>query len=88
MGSLEAAVLEQLWARPEGATPAAVHDALGADLAYTTVMTILTRLWKKGLVDREPQGRSFAYRPLVSEAELVASAWASPSSRRATVEPH
>jgi predicted transcriptional regulator len=72
MGSLETAVLEQLWSHPNGATPAEVHDALGADLAYTTVMTILARLWKKGLAEREPRGRSFAYRPMVSEAELAA----------------
>ena len=72
MGSLEATVLEYLWGTPEGATPAEVHDELGADLAYTTVTTILTRLWKKGLVDREPRGRSFSYAPNVSEAEHVA----------------
>jgi len=72
MGSLETTVLEQLWATPGGATPAQVHEALGTDLAYTTVMTVLTRLWKKGLVDRSPYGRSFTYRPVVSEAELAA----------------
>ncbi|MDQ6837038.1 MAG: BlaI/MecI/CopY family transcriptional regulator [Actinomycetota bacterium] len=53
-------------------TPAEVRAALDKELAYTTVMTILTRLWQKGLTDREQQGRSFVYRPLVSEAELVA----------------
>ena len=72
MGSLETTVLEHLWATPSGATPAEVHAALGTDLAYTTVMTILTRLWKKELVEREPHGRSFKYRPVVSEAELAA----------------
>jgi predicted transcriptional regulator len=71
MGSLETSVLEQLWTHRDGATPAEVHDAL-ADLAYTTVMTILTRLWKKGRVDRTPRGRTFVYRAVVTEAELVA----------------
>jgi predicted transcriptional regulator len=45
---------------------------MGAGLAYTTIMTIMTRLWAKGLVDREPQGRAFRYRPKVTEAELAA----------------
>lgn len=72
MGSLEAAILAELWARPDGSTPADVHAALGSELAYTTVMTILTRLWKKGLADRERQGRAFLYRATVSEAALAA----------------
>ena len=41
-------------------------------LAYTTVMTILTRLWRKGLVVRTRCGRAFAYEPALSEAELTA----------------
>ncbi|MDQ6785172.1 MAG: BlaI/MecI/CopY family transcriptional regulator [Actinomycetota bacterium] len=49
-----------------------VRGALEKELAYTTVMTILTRLWQKGLAEREQQGRRFVYRPLLSEAELVA----------------
>lgn len=71
-GSLEAEVLAALWASEDGATPRQVHDTMGAGLAYTTVMTTMTRLWTKGLVDREPQGRAFRYRPKVTEAELAA----------------
>lgn len=72
-GTLERMVLEQLWLRPEGATPREVKDALGEDLAYTTVMTILARLWKKGLAERELSGRAFRYRALRNEAELAAT---------------
>lgn len=72
-GSLEADVLGQLWLRPDGATPGEVLDGLGSDLAYTTVMTILLRLWKKGLVERHRRGRAFAYRALVTEADLAAN---------------
>lgn len=72
MGALEGEVLERLWARGSEATPAQVRDDLGGDLAYTTVMTILTRLWRKGLVERERRGRAYAYRPLMSESELAA----------------
>jgi predicted transcriptional regulator len=72
MGALEHDVLLVLWGMADGGTPADVLDALGQDLAYTTVMTILTRLWQKGLVERERRGRAYLYRPAVSEAELTA----------------
>lgn len=72
MGSLEREVMERLWAHSEGVTPARVREELTRDLAYTTVMTILARLWKKGLVDRERQGRAYAYRAIVSEGDLAA----------------
>ena len=47
-------------------------DALDRKLAYTTTMTILVRLYKKGLVEREPAGRAFAYRPRVSRDQRAA----------------
>ncbi len=72
MGSLENEVLGQLWARRAPATATEVLNALGSDLAYNTVQTILTRLWQKGLVDRQPKGRAFAYEPIYTEAELAA----------------
>lgn len=72
MGALEAEVLEQLWGFGRPATPSDVLDGLDSDLAYTTIMTILTRLWEKGLVTREREGRAFAYLPVFSEAELAA----------------
>jgi predicted transcriptional regulator len=72
MGALEHEVLSELWALSKPATPAVVLDALGVDLAYTTVMTILTRLWQKGLVTRKRSGRAYAYSPAFSEAELTA----------------
>ena len=72
-GSLETKVLAQLWARPSGATPGEVLDGLGTELAYTTVMTVLIRLWKKGLVDRSSRGRAYAYRAVITEADLAAS---------------
>ncbi len=72
MGALEHEVLSELWALGEPATPATVLDALGSELAYTTVMTILTRLWQKGLVTRKRSGRAFAYSPALTEAELTA----------------
>ncbi len=65
-------MLAVLWdATGQLLTPSEVNERLGSGLAYTTVMTVLSRLWKKGLVDRVQQGRAFAYRPAVSESELA-----------------
>jgi predicted transcriptional regulator len=72
MGALEREVLRLLWSAREPLTPGQVADALGADTAYTTAMTVLTRLWQKGLVDRQPAGRAYAYSAQISEAELAA----------------
>jgi predicted transcriptional regulator len=72
-GELEHEVLVALWAAPDALTPADALAELGGSLAYTTVLTILGRLWKKGLVTRERRGRAYAYRPVMSEAELAAS---------------
>ena len=70
-GELEADVLAILWASDTALTPAEVAAALATDLAYTTVMTVLTRLWKKDLAERIPQGRGYAYRAAVTETELA-----------------
>lgn len=74
-GELEARVLRALWAADGPCTPRDVHAALGPEheLAYTTVMTILVRLWQKGMLDREPSGRSYTYRPVESQDERVAT---------------
>lgn len=72
MGSLETEIMEVLWTSDCACTPAQVRDVVGTDLAYTTVMTTLTRLWQKGLVAREKRGRAYAYRAVSSEADLLA----------------
>ena len=71
-GELEAEVLAALWASPTPLSPADVQEAVGGDLAYTTVMTILVRLLAKGAIERSKVGRSFQYRPVVAEADVVA----------------
>ena len=71
-GELEADVLAALWASPEPMVPAEVQAAVGGDLAYTTVMTILVRLHDKGVIQREKLGRAYAYRPVVEETTVVA----------------
>jgi predicted transcriptional regulator len=71
-GDLEAAVLRAVWAAPQPVSAAQVRDALGGADAYTTVLTVLTRLWDKGLLDRERHGRTHRYRAVVGEAEVTA----------------
>lgn len=75
MGQLEAQVLDVLWDREAWLTPGEVHAVLTErrDLAYTTVMTILARLWQKGLLERRRDGRAYAYHPVVSREERAAS---------------
>jgi len=71
-GELEGAVLAALWAADKPLVPAEVQEAVGSELAYTTVMTILVRLHDKGVIDREKAGRAYAYRPVVAESDVVA----------------
>ena len=59
-GELEAEVLAALWAADGPLTAGDLVDALGRDLAYNTVLTILTRLHQKGAVRREWAGRAHA----------------------------
>lgn len=73
-GELEALVLEVLWSSGGWLMPGDVTESLRPrhPLAYTSVMTILVRLWNKGLVERRPEGRGYAYRPISSREELAA----------------
>ncbi|MGW0915131.1 BlaI/MecI/CopY family transcriptional regulator [Streptomyces sp. NPDC002784] len=71
-GELEGQVLAALRAADGPATAGWVQERLGGDLAYTTVITILTRLLTKGAVTRERTGRSFVWTPASDEAGLAA----------------
>ncbi|MFF1379997.1 BlaI/MecI/CopY family transcriptional regulator [Streptomyces sp. NPDC058308] len=71
-GELESQVLAALHAARGPVSAAWVQQRIGGDLAYTTVMTILTRLLAKNAVTRERAGRSFAWLPASDEAGLAA----------------
>ena len=71
-GELEAAVLAVLQAAGTPLSPGEVRDRLGGGLAYTTVVTILSRLHGKGVLDRRKAGRAFAYMPVADEPGLAA----------------
>jgi predicted transcriptional regulator len=69
LGPLEHSVLDVLWARGESNVRDVVHS-LSRPLAYTTVMTTLDRLFKKGLLDRRKAERAFVYSPRLSRQQL------------------
>jgi predicted transcriptional regulator len=69
LGALERAVMAVAWRRDE----ISVRDAcalLGSPVAYTTVMTTMDRLFKKGLLARRKEGRAFMYRAAATRNEL------------------
>ena len=68
LGPLEIAVMEILWARGECNVREAV-ELLDRPLAYTTVMTTLDRLFKKGLLARRKADRAFFYRATLTREE-------------------
>jgi predicted transcriptional regulator len=76
LGPLGAEVMEVLWSAPE---PLAVREVLdrlnrgrSEPLAYTTVMTVLTRLAERGAAGRTLAGRGYAYRAAVADAAELA----------------
>jgi predicted transcriptional regulator len=68
LGPLEITVMEILWAHGAG-NVRDVAQRLPRPLAYTTVMTTLDRLYKKGLLTRSKSERAFLYAPLLSRRE-------------------
>lgn len=87
LGPLEIAVMEVLWKRGESNVHE-VGQSLSRPLAYTTVMTTLDRLFKKGLLNRRKAERAFLYSPRLSRpewdrqraGELVAAFLAAPQT--------
>ncbi|MGA7906809.1 MAG: BlaI/MecI/CopY family transcriptional regulator [Candidatus Sulfotelmatobacter sp.] len=69
LGPLEQRLLEALWARGS-ATVRELNEDGCQDLAYTTVMTTLDRLFKKSLLVRHVGGRAFRYAPRFTREEL------------------
>jgi predicted transcriptional regulator len=60
LGKLETEVMERIWARGETSVRD-LHEEFTTRLAYTTVMTTLDRLYKKGLLQRRKVGKAFFY---------------------------
>lgn len=70
LGELEREVMNLLWSASKPSSVRDVHERLGDRLAYTTVMTTLDRLHKKGLLARRSEGRAFMYTARLSREEF------------------
>ena len=73
LGDLEVDVMEAIWARGQ-ATVHDVHERLDAadrELAYTTVMTVMSRLAEKGLLEKRKEGAAYVYTPAASKEEFT-----------------
>ena len=71
LGPLEQRLLGMLWEKGSATVRELVEsDGVCRDLAYTTVMTTLDRLFKKRLLTRQSEGRAFRYTPRVTREEL------------------
>jgi predicted transcriptional regulator len=69
LGALERRAMDFVWSRGE-VTVRDAHAQFGESVAYTTLMTTLDRLFKKGLLHRRKVGRAFAYSAAVTRDEL------------------
>ena len=74
-GELEAAIMDVMWQRAEPATVREVHTAISEEreLAYTTVLTVMENLHRKGFLRREPAGRAFRYEPTQLREQYAAN---------------
>lgn len=71
LGELESEIMEVIWLKKK----ASVRDVLlelkkSKDIAYTTVMTVMDRLFKKGFIRRKKNGQAFIYHPVVDKVAL------------------
>ena len=87
-GELEALIMDRLWDRGRPALVREVLDDLRHDrqIAYTTVMTVMENLYRKGWLRRQREGRAWRYEPTGSRsgytAALMSDALATSTDRR------
>lgn len=91
LGELESTIMDRLWSYRR---PASVRDVVedlrkDREIAYTTVMTVMDKLHKKGLLWRHPQGRAYLYEVVASKeaytAELMRDSLATSGNQTATL---
>ncbi|MET9340838.1 MULTISPECIES: BlaI/MecI/CopY family transcriptional regulator [unclassified Nonomuraea] len=91
LGDLEATIMDKMWSYHR---PASVRDVLEdlrreREIAYTTVMTVMDKLHKKGLLRREPVGKAYVYETVTSKeaytAGLMRETLASSGNQAATL---
>jgi predicted transcriptional regulator len=66
LGSLETELMERIWFRGD-VSVRDLHAEFSPQLAYTTIMTTLDRLYKKGLLRRTRAGKAYIYTPEITE---------------------
>lgn len=73
-GELEAVVMDRLWAREAASTVRQVFDELAKEreIAYTTVMSTMDNLHRKGWLERERVGKAFSYWPTLTREQHTA----------------
>lgn len=90
-GELESVVMDRMWSE-EG--PLSVRDMVEwlqgqRQVAYTTVMTVMSNLHRKGWLRRVPRGRAYVYEPVASReqysAKLMSEAFAQSDDPAATL---
>src|SRR5215467_2403014 len=69
LGKLERQVMEETWRLGE-VSVRDIHRAFNEQIAYTTLMTTLDRLFKKNLLERRKDGRAFLYKAEVSRDDF------------------
>jgi predicted transcriptional regulator len=72
LGELETELMERAWAHQE-ISVRGLHQEMGKRLAYTTLMTTLDRLYKKGLLHRRKEGKAYFYSPVLTERQYQES---------------
>jgi BlaI family transcriptional regulator, penicillinase repressor len=74
LGALQLKILKQLWESSESSA-ADIHSSVGvpADLAFTTIATMLRKMEQRQLIAHRTEGRAFIYRALISENEVSKS---------------
>lgn len=74
-GDLEAVVMERLWDRDHATPVREVFEQmrLEREIAYTTVMSTMDNLFRKGWLTREREGKAYLYRPKLTREQYSAS---------------
>ena len=73
-GDLEAVIMDRVWEHTEPVTVRELHDELSAErvIAYTTVMSTMDNLHRKGWLNRVKEGKAYRYSPSASREEYSA----------------
>ena len=73
-GELEAVIMDRVWEHAEPVTVRELHGEMSADrvIAYTTVMSTMDNLHRKGWLERVKEGKAYRYRPSASREEYSA----------------